>query len=554
MSESNLNDSPNPETSPSNELPEKPLGQKLKEGPLLMIGGVGCVLLLCVGVLVGSWMLFAGSRLSAASDNEIAVEHEAGPEDDSVEAVAPEKPTDDEETTTAEAASSGQDVTPSKERGQDKTPLNNFQTEAVDEVSEPDASTGNAQFGSITFAPDVSDSGDPIEPDFSFEAGLTEIHALFEYSDLNSNVVWTQVWYHDGQEILSTSQPWLAEATGVYDYVVDAGGEPIPAGQWALEFYIGDELLTAGSFMIEESDDETSDAEAPPELADIPKVFRLAYTKWNGEKHDLYIGDTAGQQERFILRGGAGPSWSPDGQYLFFYGEEGVDQQVINGVVYPLPGATNGVIRVRVAPLPANVSQLQLFQGHGWNDGTARWTNVSPDGSMIAYDGSRGGGRRIYFLGSNANQQFRFEIIGEQADWSPNGQQIVYRSGRDNRTGIWISNRDDSGHTLITNEGTDSFPAWSPNGKQIAFSREVGGNVDIYALTLDSGKLTRLTDAPGQDTLPIYLPNGDLAFRSARGGSWGIWKMHGDGSEQTQIISNAPVGPDWSFSRMSVLR
>jgi TolB protein len=204
--------------------------------------------------------------------------------------------------------------------------------------------------------------------------------------------------------------------------------------------------------------------------------------------------------------------------------------------------------------MPANVSQLQVFQGHGWNDGTARWANVSPDGKMIAYDGDRGGGRRIYFLGTDANQQFRYEIIGEQADWAPDSQRIVYRSGRNNQTGLWISNRTDSGHVRITSSGTDSFPAWSPDGQKIAFSRDAGGNVDIYVVNVDGSNLTRLTEATGHDTLPVFTPDGQIIFRSARTGSWGIWKMDADGANQVEIIPNAPVGPEWSFSRMSVLR
>jgi TolB protein len=173
---------------------------------------------------------------------------------------------------------------------------------------------------------------------------------------------------------------------------------------------------------------------------------------------------------------------------------------------------------------------------------------------MIAYDGDRGGGRRVYFLGTDANQQFRYEIIGEQADWSPDNQKIVYRSGRNNQVGLWISNRTDSGHFRLTSGGTDSFPAWSPDGQTVAFSRDAGGNVDIYTVKIDGTELKRLTETPGQDTLPLYLPNGDLVFRSARNGRWGIWKMKGDGSNQVEIIPNAPVGPEWSFSRMDVLR
>jgi TolB protein len=173
---------------------------------------------------------------------------------------------------------------------------------------------------------------------------------------------------------------------------------------------------------------------------------------------------------------------------------------------------------------------------------------------MVAFDAKPSGDYRIYFLGTDSNQQFRFEIPGEQADWAPDSQWLVYRSGRDGKTGLWISNRDDSSRALLTNGGTDSFPAWSPDGQTIAFSRDGGGNVDIYTVNSDGSNLKRLTTTPGHDTLPTYAPNGDIIFRSARTGSWGIWKMKGDGSEQTEIIPNACVGNDWTYSRMDVLQ
>jgi Tol biopolymer transport system component len=370
---------------------------------------------------------------------------------------------------------------------------------------------------------------------------------------------WTQVWYYNGAELYRISQPWLADSSGRFDYPITANGEVLPEGQWALEFYVGDTLLTAGSFSIvpvEVEEDAAADAVAdePFDPAEAPKVYQLVYTKWNGEKHDLYAGDTNGSFEQYLLGRAAGPSWSPDGRYLFFYGEEGIDNQVINGKTYPLPGATNGLVRINASPLPSSLGQLQIHQGTGWNDGTARSANISPDGSMIAYDGDRGGGRRVYFLGTAANQQYRYEIIGEQADWSPDSQKIVYRSGRNNQTGLWISNREDSGHTRITSGGSDSFPSWSFDGELIAFSREVGGNVDIFTVKPDGSELIQLTNSPGHDTLPLFLPNGEIVFRSARGGRWGIWKMKADGSDQTVIIANALVGPDWTYSKMDVLR
>ncbi len=480
-----------------------------KKKVFLAIGGVGCALLLCLVLSVGAGLFFARSELMASAGNDAAVSPGA------------------EESAPGESLA---DTLSGNEPG----------TEGAEVAG------GAPEMSPLTFTLKSSETGEPAETGFSFAEGTGQIHALFEYANLTPAQVWSQVWYYNGNEVSRVSQPWPESASGTYDYLIEADGDPLPAGEWALEFYINDELLTAGSFTIESAED-TAPA-ATPDLASLPQVYLLVYSKWNGQKHDLYLNDSNGNQEQYILGRAAGPSWSLDSRYIFVYGEEGIDQ------LYPQSGVTNGIMRLMATSLPANPKQIQLYQGHGWNDGTARWANVAPDGTMIAYDGDRGGGRRIYFLGTDANQQFRYEIIGEQADWSPDSQKIVFRSGRNNQTGIWISNRTDSDYTRITTDGSDSFPTWSPDGQTIAFSRDSGGSTDIYTVNVDGSNLQRLTDAPGHDTLPAYLPNGDLVFRSARDGSWGIWKMKGDGSDQVKIIPNTPVGPDWSFSRIGVLR
>ena len=280
-------------------------------------------------------------------------------------------------------------------------------------------------------------------------------------------------------------------------------------------------------------------------------VYKLAFARWDGGKHDLYIANTNGSGEKFLLERAAGPSWSPDGTTLAFYGEEGVDRQIRDGVEYTVSGITDGILWMTVSNFPSDITQVEI--GQFTREGSGRYADWSPNGDMIAFDATHGSpDRRIYFLGTDDNQQYNVEILGEQSSWSPDNRKIVYRSGRDNKQGIWISNRDDSGAHPITNEGSDSFPAWSPDGRKIAFHRDSGGNVDIYVMNTDGSGVTRLTSAAGPDTLPAWTPDGRIVFRSARSGSWGIYIMNADGSGQRQIIANADPGPDWTFGKMDV--
>ncbi|RME98037.1 MAG: hypothetical protein D6768_18305, partial [Chloroflexi bacterium] len=287
----------------------------------------------------------------------------------------------------------------------------------------------------------------------------------------------------DGNEMLRGEELWSGGEEGVFDYFINnAGGEPLAAGEWTLELYVEGELLAKDSFTIgaeasamagtggdsglgstadagstpttEATKEPTATPTATATPRPVSRTYKLAYTKWDGGKHLLFIGDTNGSSEQYLLGRAAGPSWAPDGKTIFFYGEEGIDRQTLqDGREFVFDGVSNGIIAIDVDPVPTTIEQVQLFQGLDWKFGTARWANVSPDGQMVAFDAKPSGSYRIYFLGTSDNQQFKFELLGEQGDWSPDSQKVVYRSGRDGKTGIWISNRDDTGHTLISDNG-----------------------------------------------------------------------------------------------------
>lgn len=541
--------------------------------PLLIIGGVGCALLLCAALFIGGGIYFAGDRLNTLAADWLEQQATKVATTPVVPLTPSPGPVETTPTTesTAESEATGEPT---------QAPLLN-ETPVMSPATTLTAITG-PEFSPITFALGATDEYEPINPGVAFEEGLTEIHAIFDYSGMSSDYTWERVWYLNGDEILRSGDQWNGDQAGRFDYFIDAGGAPLSSGEWLLELYVEGELLAEGGFVIEpeqtqiapvsQTAEPPSTQTATPVPSPIPQAsqpvptpteetlggggtYQLAFTRWDGGNHNIYIADTAGNNEQLLVTRGAGPSWTPDGQYLFFYGEEGVDRQIRNEIEYVNPNysVSNGIIRLTMIPFPADVTQLNFYQGPGWNEGTARWANVAPNGEMVAFDARPGGGGyRVFFLGTEGNQQYQYQLLGEQADWSPDSQKVVYRSGRDGRTGLWISNRDDTGHFMITDGGSDSFPTWSPDGKIIVFSRDAGGDVNLFAINPDGSNLRQLTNAPGPDTLPEFTPSGDIIFRSARDGGWGIWKMRADGSNPTLIIPNVLVGPDWSYSRLGV--
>src|SRR5690242_8170339 len=63
---------------------------------------------------------------------------------------------------------------------------------------------------------------------------------------------------------------------------------------------------------------------------------------------------------------------------------------------------------------------------------------------------------------------------------------------------LWIVGRDGgAAERLTTGTGNETSPIFSPDGAQIAFTGEYDGNVDVYVVPATGGVPRRLTYHPG---------------------------------------------------------
>lgn len=84
----------------------------------------------------------------------------------------------------------------------------------------------------------------------------------------------------------------------------------------------------------------------------------------------------------------------------------------------------------------------------------------------------------------------------------------------------------------------------SPNGKIVFHSTQGGDGYanDIYVMDAGGKHQTRLTDSPANDSSPVWSPQSDsIAFISDRRGSFEIFLMNADGSNQRPLRESGPV-------------
>ena len=140
----------------------------------------------------------------------------------------------------------------------------------------------------------------------------------------------------------------------------------------------------------------------------------------------------------------------------------------------------------------------------------------SPDGKKIVFCSFRDGDGEIYVMNSDGSQPKR--LTHEKGYdggpfFSPDGTKICWRHFADEAqkvAEIWIMDADGGNKKQITSLNAISWaPYWHPGGEWLVFGSNFEDPAfDIYAIRTDGSKLTRVTNSPGFDGLPVISPDG----------------------------------------------
>ncbi|HEY4060134.1 MAG TPA: hypothetical protein VGM39_26150 [Kofleriaceae bacterium] len=180
-------------------------------------------------------------------------------------------------------------------------------------------------------------------------------------------------------------------------------------------------------------------------------------------------------------------------------------------------------------------------------DFNAEW---SPDGSRIALIRN---GTSVWTVsgndGSDAHQITSGSDVLQYIAWSPDGTRVLYTDLQASPVAIFSAAVEGSGSPARLNPAQDGRGPvhWSSDGSKIVFMSNRTGNLDVFVMDKDGGNQTNVTNRSGDDTSPIWSPDGAdiaLVYQSS------IWLIAPDGSNVRNLngVSSTFYGePNWSY-------
>jgi TolB protein len=182
--------------------------------------------------------------------------------------------------------------------------------------------------------------------------------------------------------------------------------------------------------------------------------------------------------------------------------------------------------------------------------------DFSPDGQRLVYSSSASGIAQIYSAnvdGSGLRRISNVRAIEIEPKINPkNPSEMVFVSDRSGLPQMYKMNMDGADVMRLTNgEGEAVNPSWHPDGQHIAFAWTKGfdpGNYNVFIMDVASRQVVQLTHGEGRNENPSWAPDGrHLVFSSNRSASMQIWTMLADGREPVRLTSQGRnEKPVWS--------
>lgn len=224
------------------------------------------------------------------------------------------------------------------------------------------------------------------------------------------------------------------------------------------------------------------------------------------------------------------PCWNPNGRSVFYskYARAGID-----------------VLETSVGP---RIMTRVISAFRGINTGAA----VSPDGTRMAVILSFDHMVDLYVMDIASRKLTRLtKGISVEASpcWSPDGRRIAYVTDDSGAPRIRVTGVDGRGRLRLPTIGSDAVtPDWSSDDK-IVFASRVGGSYTLGVYDFKTGKVSRITDAPGNWESPAWAAdNRQVVCKRTHLGKSGLFVVDTFTGRARELLSTGfPLSmPAWS--------
>ncbi|HEY4132341.1 MAG TPA: S9 family peptidase [Gemmatimonadaceae bacterium] len=243
----------------------------------------------------------------------------------------------------------------------------------------------------------------------------------------------------------------------------------------------------------------------------------------------------------------SGPRWSPDGQWLAFFGRVGDSSGV---AIAHVDGS-----RIRfIAPVSGTNHVLpSMGERVAW----------SPDGKRLAFVSSTPGPEE------DANGD---PMVITRYSYKPTASEGLTRFDDNRRLHIFVADLATRQVKQVTSGNYyEHSIQWSPNGQELLFISNHGKdpdrvfNYDVFALNLTSGAIRQITNTRNAEYQPVWSPDGrtiaylgtkrELTSSETTMEDTHVWIMNADRSnrrELGQAIDNRQRAPRWAPDGKSI--
>jgi tricorn protease len=191
----------------------------------------------------------------------------------------------------------------------------------------------------------------------------------------------------------------------------------------------------------------------------------------------------------------------------------------------------------------------------------ARTPDISPDGRQVAFS-YLGDIWIVETIGGIARPVTMHEAHDVGPVFSPDGRMLAFSSNRHGSYDVFVVPVYGGKPRRLTFDSShDMVSGWSPDGKQVLFastrSIDFPSDVELYSVPVEGGRVKRISACEGKDG--VYSPKGDQIAYVRGQGSWyrkgyrgsandDIWVCNADGSNNRQLttFNGQDSSPMWS--------